>query len=390
MSVEVNVKLLDKVVQYGGDPNDLDKIVKDIVSAIPSSTRGSYPEDESEAALAYADTYFTAKNAQSAPVNATQTPQVAEAQPVRSLTGAQLAITKQLQSERYKPGWSQKTSISKLLVEKPASSSYIKDGTQVVPICSDEKRRKYEANLVDEDRKAFEEVMAAVANSKPLPVYTNDNVNVVGYRVNTPSGESGQETNVEKPFNKHKLMGYIMTVLGGEPIMSQGPFNLGCELRHIKPKSVKVSAAVSEPQAVPRLFVTGRKEALANKSGYEIISKPRNNEFVTGNLSVAQSFKIKTDRQKPDGTPIIRTVRIRGKYDKMPVWERTNEEYAKLFPVKGKFGALTGKYDKAATLQSVAYLIASGKAGTFGLDEFVQKIDEADAASAVAAPAVVL
>jgi hypothetical protein len=387
MNTEANKILIQKIVQNGKDPADFESWVKRIVEAIPAAERAAFGEDDTEAAVAYADTYFDALNTDASVGSPTETQGAAfESKPI-GMSAEQQNLLDETTASLVKPGWAEKSTIVKLLVEKPAPSSYIPEGTKVVPTCKPNNRQKYESNVWEDDKAALAEVMAAVDNGTPIEVYVNDsNRKIVGAKVNRPSGEPGQETNIDTVYTKEKLIGYILGTLEANPIPPNPANGLAAQVKASKPRATtKVSTRIQEGAAVPRLIFSGKTKALEDPNAFEVIST-QSGEVQTGKLRITKTFKIRTNKFRQDGTEIIRTVRLTGDYNNMPVWKRTTDEYSRLFPFRSAFGGSgQTKLNPEETRKALAGIILSDKSSVYGLDDLAAKFKELSVAKATAA-----
>ena len=385
-NVNAKEQLTIQLAQSGFIGPKAEEEIEKIVAAIPEATRGNYPEDKYEAALAFLPAYQAQMGTQSETPVAVQ-PQQESAPAVVSAAQAKAIQAVMAEGKAAKEERTAKTTIEKLLIDKPAPSTYLKADQTVVPTCKAENIEKYEKMLDREDPENvanFEKLMAAVKNKTALPIYINAGQNkVVGYKISTPSGEAGKDNLVQKTLTSEAMLGFVTTELDGYiPTKGDG---LGVKLRWNNPrKGRKVTS--KRTTGAPSLVIGNKKEALKNSNSHEIISKVDMNgdQVVTkpGKLRTALSFRIATGDTKTNGEKIYRTIRLSGDAQ-VPKFTRTTEEYTKLFGASDKDrGAINPPTPaEAAALEeamvnTIAFMVSNG-ASKYNISSFQDKFAQA-------------
>lgn len=381
---QLTINLAQKGIIGAALEPEIDKIV----ASIPDATRGNYPEDKYEAALAFLPLYEQQNAAPAAP---TAVQPSAEAAPATVSAAQATAIAKILnQTHAKKEERTAKTTIDKLLIDKPAPETYLDPNATVVPVCKPEKLAEYEKKLDTSDPEnvaAFQKLADAVKNQTAVPVYINKpTYKVVGYAISTPSGETGSDAIVQKTLTSDAMLGFVTTQLDGYiPTKGDG---LGVKLRWNKPRTTG-RATSKRTNGAPTLVIGNKKEAIANADRHEIISMVEKNgdQVVTkpGKLRTALSFRIATGVKKQNGEEQFRTIRLSGDAQ-VPKFVRKTEEYTKLFGVSDRdrgsitvpTGAEAAKLEEAMT-NTIAYMMASSASrfeiGGFA-DEYAKAVNE--------------
>lgn len=367
------------LAQRGILGDKLEPEISKIYASIPAATRSAYPDDMYEAVLKFVDVYYGGQSAPS--VAPTSVQPVGEAAPATINTAQAKAIQQVMSKNKAaKEERTSKTVIEKLLIDKPAPSSYLDESMTIIPICKPEKLAEYEAKLDREDPEnvaAFEKLSQAVKNNTPMAIYINSpQYKVKGFKILTPSMEAGKDALEPKTLTNDAMLGFVTTALDGYiPTKGDG---LGVKLRWNNPRRGK-KANSKRALGAPTLVIGNKKEAISNTNSHEVISKieMNGNEKVTkaGKLRTALSFRIETGEVKTNNEKIYRTIRFTGDAQ-VPKFIRTTDEYNKLFGMSEKdrstitppTPAEAAELEEAMT-NTIAYMMQNG-ASKFDIGAF--------------------
>lgn len=368
------------MAQRGIIGNEIEKEVDKIIAAIPEATRSTYPEDRYEACLAFMKVYYAQNDNSSDIPNQQQNTGASEAAP-STMSAAQAKALLQLMANEQaaREEKTAKTTIKKILIDKPAPSTYLDPNTTIIPTCKPEKLDEYEKALVqtEENKQAFATLKAAVQNSTPVPIYVNKSADkVMGYVITTPSSEAGNDSMEQKTLPVSNMLTFVATQLRGY-IPTVGD-SLGVKLQWREPKKTQ-QATDQRKTGAPYLKLYNKQAALASEDGHEIISviEKDGNKVVTmdGKLRTAMSFKIDSGRVDSHKQPIYRTIRLTGNAQ-VPKFVRKTDEYTHLFgsATKSRNDFSMPSVDEQATLDkamanTLNYLISNNFRGA-ELDSF--------------------
>lgn len=392
--------------QQGIFGDDIPKMIDKIVAAIPPATREKYPDDKVEAALAFWPMYTEMTNT-GAGAGTPQTPTVTQpTQPVvpqaapSTLSSAQINAIKQSQQKNRAANEERaaKTTVDRLLIDKPDPATYLKEDMTVVPTIADSKLQEYEAALVQDQANidAFNQLKAAVKEGRALPIYISKPQNkVVGFEISTPLGEQGQETIQKKNLTMQQMLGFVTTKLPGYIPTSEN--SIGVKLRWNKPRPNAKASADGKPQTGSPSIMVGNKKEIINRGERCVITSQieMNGDqpvMKQGKLRTRLSFKIVTDRKDSDGQPIIRTVRLLGDAE-VPKFTRINEEYDRLFGSAERDrgiisvpGVQEAKTIEDAMTSTIEWMMQHG-AGRFDVGDTLNDLDKAMQGAAAGSPA---
>lgn len=309
-----------------------------IVDAIPTAVRGQYPEDKEEAALAYLETYYKAKEGVPAPTGETPATTGSEKAAPTAIPAADMRAINEFQNKSRvaRADKAAKTHVKKVLADKPWPGSYMSPSLKMIPKADKAKFEEYRAKLVDdpENVKNYEACMKAIQNGEEMEVYIPSedtwSPKTLGLIATTPAEGEGATNIVEKAMTLKQATAFLAFELCGYiPCDASTP---GVKLGACKPsKKGKGSANGNAP--VPRLVWVNRREALKKEDQHEYISKVKevNGKPVTkeGTVRSKLSFIINVGK-KQDGSPKTRRVRVSGKAV-VPEFVRTSQKYEQLF-----------------------------------------------------------
>lgn len=385
---ELKNQLMLAMAQHGevGDP---EAQAQKIVAAIPEATRNMYPDDDVEAAVAFADIYYSSMSTAGAPSpEMVQTPAAAAEAMPSTFTSAQLKSINNVvkANQAAKAERTLKTTIERVLIDKPKPSDYLKADLKVVPTCRPDKLSQYEKQLVDdpENIAAFNQIKAAVESGTPMAVYINDsNPKTIGYEISTPSFDTGSEQMTKLVMSTKKLLGFVATELSGYIASPETGTGLGCKLQWHQPRGAKgAKASVSQSEGSPRLRVTGRSEALKDASKHDVTSVvDKSAKKRKGKLRIALSFRVDTGKRNSKGEAIVRTVRLSGDAD-LPTFQRKTPEYKAAFPLTdSRAGIAPPTQAEARKLQEdqtkvAAFILAQGGGAVYdyGMETVAESI----------------
>lgn len=360
---------------------EIETEVDKIISAIPEATRSNYSEDRYEAALAFMEIYYAQNGGAASDIpNQVQNTGAGEAAP-STMSAAQAKALHQLMANEQaaREERTAKTTIKKILIDKPAPNTYLDASLTIIPKCKPEKLEEYEKALVqtDENKQAFATLKAAVQNGTPVPIYINKSADkVMGYVITTPSSEAGNDSMEQKTLPVSNMLTFVATQLRGY-IPTVGD-SLGVKLQWRDPKKTQ-QATEQRKTGTPYLKLYNKQTALASEDGHEIISviEKDGDKVVTmnGKLRTAMSFKIDTNKKDSHNQSIYRTIRLTGDAQ-VPKFVRKTDEYTHLFGAATKsrteFSMPSvqeqSELDKV-TANTLNYLIANGFRGA-ELDSF--------------------
>lgn len=345
MIQEVTNKELNFVLVRNGilDDKEMIDVANKILETVTAQEK-SQPENQGleEQALAtkYAERYFTMKNGIMNKPTGQATPQAPSVAKVRpSVPAAEAAKLQQFQenTRQQRAEASAKTSLLRMLGDKPYPGTYMAPNMTMKPKVNIQKFEAYADQLVqtEENKRAYEEAMNAIRNNTEMAVYipAEDKWNPknVGIVIQTPSETAGSGQMQEMMLPDKEAISFVAVNLNGYiPCDANHP---GCRIG-----AARVAAPKAQSRGVtltPRLIYVNKKEAYSKPDQHEFISRPKmnGNQPVTkeGTVRSALSFEIiDKNKLKNDGTPKTRKVRVSGRA-MVPVFERTQPKYVEIF-----------------------------------------------------------
>jgi hypothetical protein len=391
---EAKQELVIKLAQEGVFGSEVEPTIEKIYNSIPEATRSQYNEDRDAAVLEFWPIYVQSKQGGSNPAQV-QTQDTASPVAVLSAQTAKTIKTVMEKDKSNKIARTAKTTVKKLLIDKPAPKEFLKEDMKIIPICKTDKLNEYEKKLDKSDPanlEAFKVMKAAVENKTEMPIYINEGANkVVGYEIETLSKEAGTEVLETKTYTSEGTIGFLATEVEGYiPTRANG---LGLKLRWNKPRPSKKSNA-RKSLGAPQVVTGGKQEALKDANLHTVISKieTANGQNVTkdGKLRTKMSFKIDTGEKNTNGEAILRTIRFTGTA-KVPKFIRINDEMTKLFGSSEKDRSIITPPTLAEAdeleevmIKSIAFMSENG-ANRFNIAGFAESMAQATVPSDPAA-----
>lgn len=373
---------------------DAEKHVRDTVAAIPAATRGQYPDDIWAAFVAYSS--VTAQNSpMNPPANpsAVETTTPAEEKKGRKNANAVRLSASEVQASRATVDKSMKervdimnqTTVLNLCIDRPSPIDYIPEGTTIIPKCTPEKLKEYEAALVpgEQNKQAFETLKAAVENGTPMPARIGTNAyKVIGVQIEHPADEPNQPS-VTEYMSTDKLMGYLVTKVPGF-IQAQKPNGITIRIRWNQSDAKNSSGEYAEGS--PSILYVGKKDIIASgqtvcTSKVKTSAQEPEGVKIESNLRTEMSFKIytKASNERSRGE---RTVRLSGRASIFDL-ERSTDEFQNIFGNIGRAAQMTlptgAELEKltSGVANTIAWMAQKNNSSRYGVEDFMSQIKDA-------------
>lgn len=322
---------------------------KEILEAIPSAILDTMQSlSDTEKVLKYFDQYFAIAEGAKTPAAQGQTNVgAATIQEASMPAAARKAFDnfdrRTMAARREKAA---KTKITHVHIDKPWAGEYLDPNTKVIPEVKEDKLKEYEKMLVDtpENRADFERAVKAIQNKEAVAIAIPDkekyNARILGVEVTTPASKEGTGNLITRDFTMNSLIGFVQIELASRIANNKENKEMGCVVGTAQRKTKKNAALSSSgKETVPVIKLSNKKEALTVPGFGIVISKPKeeNGKKKTkeGRVATELSFKVKTGKTNQKGEETVRTVKIYGK-TQVPVWERIDAKYEKLYSVASK------------------------------------------------------
>lgn len=357
---------------------------QEIADSIPPSTKMAYaPEDLQEDVVVLAANYFEtysgklAIDADGAGNSAVATQETGivvkggaakKELPEPTLSDEQTETVKKLLSANLdkKQAMTAASRIKAILVRAPKPSEMfkgieleVKDEKNMLPTYADV--------LVDtpENKAAYNKAVEAVKAGKKVKPYFNDaSRKYMGVVVETLSAKAeGSAQKEERIFDNDMLVGFLtFEVLCRIPSVD----DLGVELKGIKAVAAKGRKGESTKAAgIPNLSWDGRPAVIKAGAPDRVIavSQVKKGEFRTGSLPTELAFQVyKVQRNEKQeitgyetnqkGEKLVKTIRLRGKSDKLPVLERIGK-YVQIFGVEKNGTTIYANMSKSEQIEAI-------------------------------------
>lgn len=343
-------------------PDAIEATKADILASMPEAVKESMANlSDDEKIASFMDAYFAGKKGVAEQAEPTQKKTIA---PVTSSLSAEDAMSIQnyydLNAEKMGLRAS-KSRVVCLLTDKPVLAAIHVNGAKLKPTIGENTEKnfdKWKDQLVDtpENKQAYAELKEAFMKGEEMEVYINPDAKEknIGFTVET-TDDNNQPVTLN--MTKEDARDFLLTRVQGV-IAATSEDTIGISIRFIAKRNN--SATDNEANAgidgTVRVAVQNNK-ALKSNPDLKVCTcailetngqRTVNDQF---NAKTAKSFSIYTGKNKSDGTPITRKVRMTGKTS-VYVVER-KPEYVTVFgqAVKAKGFGMTNK-ERAKVLEN--------------------------------------
>lgn len=354
MDMNATSNILIRFAQEGiQTPDAIEATKADILATMPESVRESMADKSDDEKIAsFMDAYFAGKKGAPAAAPTDKKEIAPVALTISSEDSLSIQNYYDLNAEKMGLRASQSRVVS-ILTDKPILAAIHVQGAKLRPTIGEKAEDKFNAwkdSLVDtdENKQAFAELKESFMKGEEMEVFVNPDAKekVIGYKVET-TDDNNQPTVL--CLNKQDARDFLLTKVQGV-IAARDENSVGISIKFItrKNKAANDNEANASVDGTIRVGIQNGK-ALREHPELRVCTcsimetngkREINDQF---NAKSAKYFTIYTGKQKSDGTPITRKVRMSGKTE-VYVVER-NPEYVNTFgpAVRSKGFGLTTK-----------------------------------------------